>query len=58
MEVILSHPGLQDLRRFLLMTADAQGLYTQYGFTVWEYPDRCMSRRMGAPYSELKNTPA
>ncbi|WP_298710643.1 GNAT family N-acetyltransferase [Chitinophaga sp.] len=58
MEVILSHPGLQQLRRMMLMTQDAQGLYEQYGFTVWEYPERCMSKRIGESYSGMKNKKA
>lgn len=32
-EVVLSHPQLQGLRRWLLATKDAQGLYRRYGFT-------------------------
>jgi GNAT superfamily N-acetyltransferase len=42
MEVILSHPGLQGLRRILLATRDAHGLYTQFGFTPLNNPDRWM----------------
>ena len=53
MEVILSHPGLQDLRRMMLMTMDAQGLYKQFGFSVWEYPERCMSKRIGNTYVDI-----
>ena len=53
MEVILSHPGLQQIRRMMLMTLDAQGLYSQFGFTVWEYPERCMSRRIGKTYAGI-----
>jgi N-acetylglutamate synthase-like GNAT family acetyltransferase len=33
MEVILAHPQLQGLRRFLLATRDAHGLYKKFGFT-------------------------
>jgi GNAT superfamily N-acetyltransferase len=33
MEVVLSHPDLQGLRRFFLATRDAHGLYARYGFT-------------------------
>lgn len=51
MEVVLSHPALQQVRRMMLITQDAQGLYQQFGFTVWEYPERCMSRRIGKPYA-------
>ena len=33
METILSHPDLQGLRRFALLTRDAMGLYRQFGFS-------------------------
>lgn len=42
MEEIIAHPDLQGLRRFLLATRDAHGLYTQYGFTALTNPDRWM----------------
>jgi GNAT superfamily N-acetyltransferase len=32
MECILAHPDLQGLRRFLLATRDAHGLYSRFGF--------------------------
>jgi GNAT superfamily N-acetyltransferase len=32
MEIILAHPSLQGLRRFLLGTRDAHGLYEKMGF--------------------------
>jgi len=32
MEMILAHPRLQGLRRFCLLTGNAQGLYERYGF--------------------------
>lgn len=32
MEHILAHPRLQGLRRFALLTRDAQGLYARFGF--------------------------
>lgn len=31
-EVIIGYPGLQGLRRFMLATRDAHGLYKQFGF--------------------------
>ncbi|WP_432432774.1 GNAT family N-acetyltransferase [Cohnella rhizoplanae] len=31
-DFIVNHPDLQGLRRFLLVTLDAQGLYAQFGF--------------------------
>ena len=39
---ILAHPDLQNLRRWMLVTADAQKLYEQFGFTVAPQPDRYM----------------
>ncbi|MEO9385507.1 GNAT family N-acetyltransferase [Chromobacterium phragmitis] len=41
---ILSHPDLAGLRRMMLATADAHGLYTQYGFTALDRPERIMER--------------
>ena len=32
MEVVLSYPELRDLRRWMLATRDAHGLYRKYGF--------------------------
>ena len=44
MATILSHPDLQGLRRFLLATRDAHGLYAQFGFTPLGSPERWMER--------------
>jgi GNAT superfamily N-acetyltransferase len=44
METILSHPDLLGLRRFLLATRDAHGLYSQYGFTPLNNPQNWMER--------------
>ena len=33
MKVIMNHPKLQDLRRWILLTGDAHGLYKKYGWT-------------------------
>lgn len=41
-ESILQHPDLQGLRRWLLATKDAHGLYAQYGFQALDMPDRFM----------------
>ena len=38
MECIMAHPDLQGLRRWLLATSDAHGLYSQYGFTPLSDP--------------------
>jgi GNAT superfamily N-acetyltransferase len=42
MKVILAHPDLQGLRRWLLATKDAHALYAQFGFTALDNPDRFM----------------
>jgi len=44
METILAHPDLQGLRRILLATRDAHGLYSQYGFTPLQAPERWMEK--------------
>ena len=42
MEVIMSYPDLQGLRRMILVTKDAHGLYKQFGFTPLINVDRWM----------------
>lgn len=42
MEVIMAHPELQGLRRILLATRDAHGLYAKFGFTPLAHVDRWM----------------
>lgn len=42
MECIMAHPDLQGLRRWLLATYDAHGLYSQYGFTPLSDPSVMM----------------
>lgn len=42
MEEIMNHPDLQGLRRMLLATRDAHGLYAQYGFVPLTFVDRWM----------------
>jgi GNAT superfamily N-acetyltransferase len=41
-ECIKSHPDLQGLRRWLLVTADAHQLYGKYGFVPLSAPERWM----------------
>ena len=38
-ECVMSHPELQGLRRRLLGTRDAHGLYRQFGFTPLKHPE-------------------
>src|SRR5271166_1534521 len=42
MESITQHPALQGLRRWILLTRDAHGLYKKFGFTPVAKPDRYM----------------
>lgn len=45
MAAIGDHPQLQDLRRWMLATQDAHGLYSQYaGFRPIRFPERWMER--------------
>ncbi len=44
METIISHPDLQGLRRWVLATRDAHGLYEKYGFHELVHPERWMER--------------
>lgn len=44
MRTILEHPDLQGVRRFCLMTRDAHGLYSQFGFAACADPARYMER--------------
>lgn len=42
MDAVMAHPQLQGLRRFMLATGDAHGLYAQYGFTAPSRPQTLM----------------
>ena len=42
MMAIFGHPALQGLRRFMLATLDAHGLYEQFGFAAVKDVERFM----------------
>jgi N-acetylglutamate synthase-like GNAT family acetyltransferase len=44
------HPALRDLRRWLLGTKDAHGVYAPLGFTPVEAPERFMQIKNPKPY--------
>ncbi len=44
METIIAHPRLTGIKRLVLGTRDAHGLYKQYGFESLKYPERWMMR--------------
>nr|WP_075518875.1 GNAT family N-acetyltransferase [Moritella viscosa]SHO07617.1 Acetyltransferase, GNAT family [Moritella viscosa] len=48
MAAILDHPDLQGLRRMMLATSDAHGLYQQFGFTALAAPEVYME--LHTPY--------
>jgi GNAT superfamily N-acetyltransferase len=47
MEIILKHPDLQGLRRWVL----AHGLYAQFGFTSLDKPENFMQIKVINPYN-------
>ncbi len=49
-ESIRSHPDLQGLRRWLLATKDAHGLYRQFGFRELAAPERWMEATRSTGY--------
>lgn len=52
MSLMLFHPDLQGLRRYMLATMDAHGLYAQYGFKSIDHPDRLMAIVIKDAYQE------
>jgi len=50
MECIMQHPALQGLRRWILLTRDAHGLYAKFGFTPLQAPERYMELHNQAVY--------
>ncbi|TQV78404.1 GNAT family N-acetyltransferase [Denitrobaculum tricleocarpae] len=55
MECILSHPDLQVIRRWLLVTADAQELYKKFGFTPLKVPEKFMELHNPQVYTGHEN---
>ncbi len=47
MDAVMSHPTLQSLKRFCLLTTDAHGLYRKFGFENLEYPLNYMEIEKG-----------
>ena len=44
MDRIVSHPDLQNLRRWILATRDAHRLYERFGFAPLRFPERWMEK--------------
>jgi len=49
---ILADPGLQNLRRWMLATLDAHGVYEPFGFRAVSHPERFMEIRRPNPYGQ------
>lgn len=56
MECIMQHPALQGLRRWILLTHDAHGLYQQFGFTPLKAAERYMELHRSDVYEIRKTT--
>jgi GNAT superfamily N-acetyltransferase len=52
MSLMMFHKDLQGLRRYVLATLDAHGLYAQYGFKAIEHPERLMAIVIPDPYKQ------
>jgi GNAT superfamily N-acetyltransferase len=48
---LLDQPEMQGLRRLMLVTRDAQGLYEKFGFTALAHPERVMERHRPDVYA-------
>jgi GNAT superfamily N-acetyltransferase len=53
MEVVVGHPNLQGLRRFLLATRDAHELYRQFGFDDLRIPHLWMEKTAPNAYASF-----
>jgi GNAT superfamily N-acetyltransferase len=57
-DAVMSHPDLQGLRRFQLVTRDAHSLYARHGFAAPANPDRHMEIFRHGMYVDGKTTGA
>ena len=55
MGAIMNHPNLQGLRRWILLTADAHGLYQQYGWHNIAAPDRWLEKHDKDIYTKISS---
>ena len=51
-KALMDHPELQNLRRWMLGTRDAQGVYAPLGFEAIAMPERYMHIRQSNPYGK------
>jgi len=55
MKEIMDHPDLQGLRRWMLATRDAHGLYSRFGFLPLDKPERIMGLRPFEEYPAINS---
>jgi GNAT superfamily N-acetyltransferase len=53
---LTTHPDLQGLRTWMLLTRDAHGLYRQFGFGPSPTPERLMVKTAFCPYASHSET--
>jgi GNAT superfamily N-acetyltransferase len=53
METVMSHPNLRGIRRWMLVTRDAHGLYRKVGFTALSHPERIMEKLLADPHGKV-----
>jgi GNAT superfamily N-acetyltransferase len=52
MDIIVTHPNLQGIRTWTLLTKDAHGLYQKFDFDNHAEPKRFMIRKVPYPYPQ------
>jgi len=55
MEEIMNHEDLQGLRRWMLATKDAHGLYIKFGFLPLDKPERIMGFKPFEAYPQTNS---
>ncbi len=55
MQVLMDLDWVKKLRRIMLATVDAKGLYEKFGFAAPKHPDRLMEVMQPAIYGDINN---
>lgn len=50
LQCVIGHPDLQGLRRWILLTSNAHGLYEKFGFAPTAAPEKWMEKFNPQPY--------
>lgn len=56
LQCVMGHPDLQRLRRWILLTSDAHGLYEKFGFTPVAAPEKWMEKFNPGPYGRIADS--